>query len=160
MICGVLLFGSNSKSFALNSFSIYDPLGLFSRIAFGFSVLASFPLIFLSIRSTFLLQAKKYYQPLNSIKKMTFLLLFIISLLASKFTDIGIIGSIAGAILGTSMMLIFPPIMYTGALIQQANKNGTRIPMIQIFMNGVMTIGGICLGLLGVINSIQPFLKH
>ena len=113
------MFGIQAPGFALNGFSSADSLGTISRVAFGTSVLASFPLIFLAMRNWFVLKASssgsKVIKGVGTVHKMTAILLIGISLIATQCSDIGLVGSIAGAVLGSSMMFIFPPVMYIGA---------------------------------------------
>ncbi len=54
IVLGVRLFGARSASFALNSFHPEDPLARLALGAFGTSVLASYPLIFLAMRNWFI----------------------------------------------------------------------------------------------------------
>ena len=59
MTLGIAVFGIESKSFLLNSLSSSDPLAIVARLAFGASVLASFPLIFLVMRNWFIALAER-----------------------------------------------------------------------------------------------------
>lgn len=90
MTFGVILFGQSSKSFALNSFSVHDPIANIARLAFGSSVLASFPLIFLSIRTWFMSQMSKVMPSWSNTTSAAVMMLALIGCLASKVTDIGI----------------------------------------------------------------------
>jgi hypothetical protein len=148
------LLGTRAPVFALNGFSSTDWLGTAARVSFGLSVLASFPLIFLAMRNWFVTQATKFVPALGDVKKMTAVLLFGISLAATKCTDIGLVGSIAGGLLGSSMMFVFPPIMYIQALRYQAKKNNLPSPMSLIIVNSILLVLGGCLGVLGTTNSI------
>jgi hypothetical protein len=131
MLLGYNLFGLHSQSFALNSFAPKDIYGGISRIAFGTSVLASFPLIFLNMRNWFIEKAKKHAPNLGAVKPMSAVLLALISLMTSRCKDIGIVGALSGGVLGTSMMYIFPPIMYIGALRKKAKASINRITIVQ-----------------------------
>eukprot|EP01038_Epipyxis_sp_PR26KG_P012274 gene12274-16460_t len=101
IILATKLFGKFSAPFALNSFSPSDPLALVSLLAFGMSVLASTPLMFLTARNWFIQQSAKTIPAISDVKPMTAIVLFLISALASKLTDIGKVGSVAGAMFGT-----------------------------------------------------------
>jgi hypothetical protein len=73
--------------------------------------------------------------------------------------DIGKVGSVAGAVFGSSMMFIFPPIMYIGALRKKGlaanigNRHG------KIALNIVLLIAGIIVGLMGTVNSLLALKK-
>ena len=156
---GLTLFGPKSASFALNSFSPKDPLGVIARFAFGTSVLASFPLIFLSMRNWFVNQAVQKIPKLGGIKRISTLLLMLIALLASRLNDIGVVGSVAGGILGSSMMFVFPPIMYIRALQKKAITDGEPAPRFVILLNSVLMVCGGLLGLIGTTASLLALKK-
>jgi len=153
------LFGKNSYSFALNNFVARDPIGLISRIAFGTSVLASYPLIFLAMRNWFAQQFSKLSPSLGGIKKVSAILLLLICFLTTKVSDIGIVGSIAGGVFGSSMMFVFPPLMYIGALKKQAKDQNKPLPMGKIVLNIILMIAGGSLGITGTANTIKSILK-
>lgn len=154
------LFGKNSYSFALNNFVARDPIGLISRIAFGTSVLASYPLIFLAMRNWFAQQFSKISPSLGGIKKVSAVLLMLICFLTTKVSDIGIVGSIAGGIFGSSMMFVFPPLMYIGALKKQSKDQNKPLPMGKIILNVLLMIAGGSLGITGTANTIKSIFKR
>ena len=146
------LFGINCASFALNSFSPKDPIATIARVAFGTSVLASFPLIFLSMRNFFV---ASYFgdPPRKGVKRISTILLIIICSLATQFRDIGVVGALAGAILGSSMMFIFPPIMYLRAL-----REHKMLTPVKVALNMLLIALGAGLGLIGTFNNLRPYL--
>ena len=155
MLLGVTLFGSNVQSFLLNNLAARDPLALVARTCFGASVLASFPLIFISVRNWFVgLFSSKIKGKEVGIRPVSFVLLSGICLLASAFKDIAFIGALSGGVLGSSMMLIFPPIMYIRALQKKAVKEKSALPLGTIALNLILLAAGITLALLGTINTI------
>ena len=156
MILGLRLFGPLSASFALNSFSISDPLGMVARVAFGSSVLASFPLIFLNMRNYF---AASIFPGLRS-DQITALLLGFIALLTSMVTDIGVVGSIAGALFGSSMMFIFPPLMYMGALRRTDMTSPVPRLRTKIAINTVLLVCGTALGGFGTLSSVKAAFRR
>ena len=160
MWLGLNLFGPYSASFALNSFSINDPLGIVARVAFGSSVLASFPLIFLNARNWFTTLASTVAPRFAGTEQVTAVLLTLIALMTSAVSDIGVVGSIAGAVFGSSMMFIFPPIMYMRALLQDAQKRGEKVAVSKIVLNSVLLVCGGILGGFGTWNSVKVLLKR
>jgi len=159
MSLGFALFGAGSKSFLLNNLAAVDPLALVARLCFGASVLASYPLIFLAMRNWFVTVASQHAPSLASIWKVTLLLLTLICTLATKFTDIGVVGSLAGGIFGTSMMFIFPPIMYISALHMKAKDEKATPNKGVILMNAILMVFGTVLGVFGTSNTILSILK-
>lgn len=89
MVLGIAVFGVESKSFLLSSLSSADPFAIVARVAFGASVLASFPLIFLVMRNWFISQAQRLAPVLGTTRRMTAILLTGIALLCSRLKDIG-----------------------------------------------------------------------
>lgn len=159
MTLGVLLFGNKTKSFILNNFAANDPLATIARIAFGSSVLASFPLIFLSMRNWFVALAGRKFSKISGRRPISVVLLAFISTLAVFFKDIGVVGSLAGGILGSSVMFIFPPIMYIRALQKQARDEQKSVGMVKVGINGLLMMCGGLLAAFGTYCNCVSVLK-
>lgn len=174
IIIATRLFGPYSQSFALNSFSPLDPFGLVAFLAFGTSVLASFPLIFFSMRNWFIQQANRFAPSVANVSTMTAILLTLIGGITILCNDIGKVGSLAGAIFGSSMMFIFPPLMYINALLKQSklgevNDQEKQLqadvsksvspakPYFLIILNGILFSAGLVVAVIGTINSVKNF---
>jgi hypothetical protein len=165
------------QSFTLNAFSSADPLALLAFCSYGISILASFPLIFFSLRnSALLLSENSGCKGINNIPMMTTILLFIIGTLGVICKDIGKVGAVGGAVLGTSMMFIFPSIMYLNLLWKQRQRHLIFFHKLKegkdkmgeyedvslsnqfqtkMLVNGALLSCGIGIGLMGTINSIK-----
>ncbi len=154
----VNLFGAKSHSFALNSFNVNDPLAFIARLAFGTSVLASFPLVFLAMRDWFVKRLMPFI-PNNTREKVAGLLLIFICSLATVVKDLGIVTSISGGVLGTSMVFVFPPIMYMRALIKKSKETGAKLNTKTILLNTMLLFCGTGLGLFGTISNILALKK-
>lgn len=155
------LFGARAPVFALNGFSSADGLGTLARVAFGTSVLASFPLIFFTMRNWFVTQATKHVPILGNVKSMTVVLLSLIGLAATRCNDIGLVGSIAGGVFGSSMMFIFPPLIYIATLLRRSkDEKNRKLPVGTIAVNAILLVLGSCLGAFGTYNSIMSSLKR
>jgi amino acid permease len=155
MALGVKLFGANAQSFLLNNFAASDPLATIARIAFGSSVLASYPLIFLNMRNWFVALAGEKFSKFAGRKQVTFALLALISTLAVFFKDIGVVGSLAGGILGSSVMFIFPPIMYIRAFQRRAAASGEKASVVKVGVNVFLLIMGSLLAGFSTYNNIR-----
>jgi len=154
------LFGARAPVFALNGFSSADGLATLARIAFGTSVLASFPLIFFTMRNWFVTQATKHVPVLGNVKSMTIVLLSLIGLVATRCDDIGLVGSIAGGVFGSSMMFIFPPLIYIATLLRRSkDEKNRKLPITVIAVNSILLVMGSCLGAFGTFNSILSALS-
>ncbi len=173
----------NAHSFSLNAFSPHDPLAILAIVAFGISIFASYPLTFINLRNRFIEQAQQLSVDSNSLsspvrrlikqlkldsqKVMTFFLLSIIGALAMVCRDIGKVGSFAGSLFGSSMMFIFPPMMYLSFVYRNYHGSGDDAashiarregyPLAKVLLNIVLLAGGIGITSFGTINNIRSW---
>lgn len=156
------LFGVKSASFALNSFSPNDPLAIIAFLCFGISVLASYPLIFLNVRGFTLSSFQQNNIPLfNNLYSVTGLLLTLLGAITIVATDIGKVGSMSGALFGSTMMFIFPPLMYMSLQSQkyQQKKITTSMYLRQQGFHGSLLLAGVIVGCIGTYNSFLALFK-
>jgi hypothetical protein len=75
--------------------------------------------------------------------------------------DIGKVGSLSGAVFGSAMMFVFPPIMYIRALQRFPERNSGSSTKIQlkILINVLLLLSGMSLGLLGTYNTVLSILS-
>lgn len=111
------------------------------------------------MRNYFVNLASKKLPIISGIKRISTILLLFISYLASKFIDIGVVGSLAGGILGSSMMFVFPPLMYTRALKINAKNNNISEPKTVIRINYFLMVCGGLLGIIGTSASLLALKK-
>lgn len=159
MWLGIQAFGATCKPYLLNNLSSEDPLALLARVAIALSVLATTPLMFMNVRNTLIGLAQPSVPVLASVRPMTAALVLCMGVLATQVTDIGVIGSIAGGLLGTNMMFTIPPIMYLQALRRRAQKTGTTVAWPTVLVHaGLALIGGI-LSAVGTYHSVIAIFK-
>jgi hypothetical protein len=160
---GLKLFGRHSKSFALASLSTSDPLAILANAAFGCSVLASQPLVFLVMRNTFveslLPSALPAFKQHFTIKKVTVGLLALIAAVASRVTDVAVVGTVAGSLLGSAMMFVFPPLLYIKALNTEALRKGTQADKVKIAFNVMLLVAGLGFWSYSSTNAITKFIS-
>eukprot|EP01042_Synura_sphagnicola_P001065 gene1065-1201_t len=165
MLLGISLFGTSVQPFLLNNMSPLDPLGTLARVCFASSVLASYPLIFFNMRNWITSKVNLFYSkygpknnasPVKSISvgQVSAALLGAICFLATKFTDISFVGSLAGAIFGSNMMFIFPPLMYIRALQKKAKENNCPINLVTVTANSLLLLAGAALGIIGTYRTL------
>ena len=159
MSLGISAFGPSTQPFLLNNLSPKDPLAMIARLAFGASVLASFPLIFIVMRNWFIFisitSGKLSF--VGGRKRVTSILLGLIAVLTTRLRDISFVGSLSGATLGCGMAFIFPSIIYMRALWLNSIEKKTKLPRAEFFLNGVLLFAGVTLSLLGTINCLFGF---
>jgi amino acid permease len=132
----------------LNNYSTGDSLMSVARIAVTISIIASYPLIFVGARDglfdLFKISQDKRTNKLQN--KMTFGILGLVTLLASRLTDLGLVASVGGATFGTALVFVYPVIMF---LKQQKKRTRETIPAALI---GVL---GLCMGAIGTALSFR-----
>ena len=157
MALGLAIFGKDSQSFILNNLSSRDPLAFIARLAFGGSVLGSFPLIFIGMRNWFVEKWGEKGGGGGYIKRVTCLLLLLISALTTQFKDIGFVGSLSGAMFGVTMAFVFPAIIYMRTLLLEARRQQLPVPLIKMILNCILLVMGIFLSGIGTYNSIASY---
>ena len=151
---GYLTFGSATKGMILSNYSTNDILISLSRFALGISLITSYPLLFVGLRSgivdlinqlspllnrgekkdtTQQQQPKQFELTDRQSDKFTVVLVSLITILALKTTDITFVASMSGALLGTSLIFIFPPLMFRSALVMESKRTNTPFTNLQRF---------------------------
>jgi len=149
---GYLTFGSTTKGMVLSNYSTNDVLVSLSRVALGVSLITSYPLLFVGLRGGIVdlvnqisplirngnkesvtQQPKQLVLTDQQSDRFTVFLISIITILALRVTDITFVASISGALLGTSLIFIFPPLMFRSALAMESERTNTPFSKIQTF---------------------------
>jgi len=112
-----LTFGSSSMGLILNNYSTKDVLLSLSRFAVALSLVFSYPLLFVGGRDGFLdmIRVPEDKRTSSLLNKLSIGLLGIITAMALKITDLTFVASITGSVLGTSLIFIFPTLMFRAA---------------------------------------------
>lgn len=119
MTAGFLTFGGSSDGLILNSYAKNDELALFGRVAIFASILFGFPLVFNGFRTGAFTMAG-VAAPSQAAKDLFAIAVVAVSCgIALVLTDLGFLASFAGAILGSSILYIFPAIMHIKAVSDQ-----------------------------------------
>jgi Transmembrane amino acid transporter protein len=140
--------GAASNGLILNNYSTKDVISSLSRIAVAISITFSYPLIFAGCRDGLLdffavSQDKRNNSTLN---KATLAILGVVTIMASKLTDLGLVASVGGATFGTALVFVYPIIMF---LKSQDKKTKETMPAALI---GVL---GVAMGAIGTVLSFQ-----
>jgi len=160
MTLGISAFGPNNvKSYLLNNFASNDPLGIISRIAIGTSILTNTPLMFIALRNRLVDMARTKIPVIADIKRMAALLVLIVGLITTRLTDISVLASIAGGILGVNMMFTLPTIMYLSTLQKKAKQNDTKLSPLTIIIHVLMIVAGLSLSAIGTSYSIANLFR-
>ena len=177
---GYSTFGLSTSAMILNNYSTNDILISISRFCVGISLIFSYPLLFVGLKSgtidlinqmksiipqIFSSSQKKNkqqqekpqqlvvtIQQKHSNNKLTILLLSIITLLATHITDLTFVASMSGALLGTSLIFIFPTIMFRIAIqneVEKSQRKYTKMQMFERTLCSMICIAGVCLAGIG-----------
>lgn len=157
---GFLTFGGAAKGLILNSYATADPLAFLARLGICASIIFSYPLIFVALRD-----ATQELLGIDGSKKSvhvgsTLLLLSAVNGVALVLKDLGLVVSVGGAALGSSLVYTFPALMFVQATRQKAKAlkaKGEELPAgrkREMLLNVVMAALGVSLSVLGVRTSL------
>ena len=145
---GYLTFGSSTAGMILSNYSTKDVLVSLSRFAVGLSLIFSYPLLFVGLRDGIVdlinqispllnKNNKKRRKPLvlteSQSDRFTVGLVSLITAFALKITDLTFVASMSGALLGTSLIFIFPTLMFRSALENESERTNTPYTRLQKF---------------------------
>jgi amino acid permease len=153
---GFLTFGGNCNGYILNNYSTNDPLATFCRVAIAFSVLFTYPIVFVGFRDGVLdvLELPHRMQTANNLNVLTVVLLTVITALAAMCRDLGFINAVGGGTLATAIVFVFPTLMFRKVM---QDKREPITPgeerEVQIAL-GLMVVG-VTMGLIGVWVELQ-----
>ena len=146
-----LTFGGNSAGLILNNYSTADVLISLSRFAVALSLIFSYPLLFVGLRDGVLdlLKVRDSKRTTRLLNQWTMGLVGIITALALKITDLTFVASMSGALLGTSLIFVFPPLMFRAAVKNDPTKKWERR------LASLITSLGIAVGGVGAKMAMQ-----
>lgn len=160
MICGFLTFGGSSLGYLLNNYAQNDALIGVGRLAIGASILFTYPLTFVGARDGILSAVTKGKPATEGQRIGTSLaILAALTALACKITDVGVVVSFGGAVLGSAIIYIFPALIHLGTQRAQL-RNGdldlgtSRWGRFSLLGNYALVGMGAALGIIGGAVSI------
>lgn len=179
---GFLTFGENSAGFILDNYSYRDPLATISRFGIALSVIFAYPLLFQGGRDgmwDLLGQHERQQQQEANLssssssstpssfvssnigrKATTIVLLSIVTSLAIFVNDLTFVLSFGGATLSTTIIYIFPPLMFQALVINCTCMNTYRTNF-EIKESQVMMWLGIVFGICGAtVTIIRTFFSY
>lgn len=118
MAFGFLTFGSDSAGFILNNYSTEDELMDAARAAISFSILCTYPLLFSSLREGVLEVVATEDDRCEGgftdaiTRRATVMLIMAVTGLALMVRNLGSVAAISGGIFGSTVIYIFPAIIF------------------------------------------------
>jgi len=151
LVFGFLTFGGNCEGLILNNYATKDSLAMPARAGILASVIASFPLVGGSCRDDFLeLLGASSTQREKDIT-MT-ILVFLSTAGATIFKDLGFVAAFAGAVLGSTIVYIFPAWMLL-SYPKRAEISEKEVRMNQL----LMVVGLLMAGVGACVTVLQRF---
>eukprot|EP00980_Cylindrotheca_fusiformis_P004281 scaffold918_cov126-Cylindrotheca_fusiformis.AAC.60 len=147
-----LTFGGATAGMVLNNYSTNDMLLSASRFAVALSLVFSYPLLFVGTRDGVLdLMRISENQRTDDglLNKVSVALIGIITLMATKITDLTFVASMSGAVLGTSLIFIFPTLMFRAAV------KGNPIKKWERRLCSIISSLGVAIGMVGANMALQ-----
>jgi hypothetical protein len=138
----------------LNNYSTRDGLISFSRFAVALSLVFSYPLLFVGFRDGVMdilsiPEEKRKNDTLNNALLVG--LLGIITACALKVTDLTLVVSMSGALLGTALIFIFPTLMFRAA----TKENPTPSQRLERRLCAMIATLGVAIGGVGAKMALQ-----
>jgi len=168
MAGGFLTFGGASQGLILNSYATADPLAFLARVGICASIIFSYPLNFVGLRDGALnmlgLSSKASNPTVHVV--ITLILMALMNGLALVLKNLGLVVSVGGAALGSSLVYIFPALMFIQATRQKAAAlaaKGETLPVgrrNEMYANGGLVALGVFLAVVGVKMSLTAAGAH
>ena len=170
MWTGFLTFGGHSTGFILNNYSGKDAFATVARICIGLAILFGYPLVFSALREGLFdllrLPAVGDARAKHNVPA-TAVLMALITALALKLTNLGLVVSLSGALIGAMLIYFVPAVMNICNIKKEAdaatkvkgNKSATvrytRKQHTELLANYAMGLMGILIAVNGVATTLM-----
>ena len=158
---GFLTFGASTAGMILNNYATKDALISLSRFAVAVSLVFSYPLLFVGTREGIFdlikVSEEKRNDPLF-VNQVSVALVAILTGIAIKVNDLTFVASLSGAVLGTALIFIYPPLMFRGAVVQIGDK-ATTTQRVESKISGLIAALGVLIGGIGTKMALGSLLS-
>ena len=174
MAAGFLTFGANSQGLILNNYAPHDHLALICRISIGVSILFSFPINFLALRTGVLgllppptpaappaanppAATPAATAPSYSHLGATTALLSAIMGASLVVKDLGRVVALGGALMGSALVYVYPALMFVEC-VRQRQAAGEKLEprlLAEAKINQLIAFFGATLGVIGAAVSLR-----
>ena len=155
MTAGFLTFGGASDGYILNNYAPTDRLAQLARVAIGSQIVFTYPFLHLGLResTTALLKAVTGKAPSRVPTSVGIITL--VTALALRVTNLGLIAAVTGALVSTSIGYILPSLMLGQTLARRVaegdTSSGTRL---ELLAARAITALGVALAGIGVYAAV------
>lgn len=143
---GFATFGAAADGLVLNNYATTDRLMSLSRMAVAVSITCSYPLIFAGSRDGVLDLFRVKNRTNQLLNGVTLAMLAVVTVLASKLTDLGLVASIGGATFGTALVFVYPVIMFLKSQVRTKKETPLAVGI------GIV---GVLMGAIGTYLSVK-----
>jgi len=150
-VLGFITFGKGCGGFILSNYSSKDPLISISRVMVSFSLIFTFPLVFVGLRdgSLDLLSIPREKRTNSTLDKFTVVLLVLVTIAATQLKDLSFLLAMGGATLGNALIYVYPAIMF-GSYVKSLNKEDITGSMKkEVLLTRITMMLGIGMGVIG-----------
>jgi sodium-coupled neutral amino acid transporter 11 len=156
MTFGFLTFGGNSMGVILNNFSTFDTGATVCRLLTAISVIGGYPFLISACRGELL----ELYtlitdrKPTRKDEKLTnAMLLSSLSLISMAVSDAGLIIGLAGAVMGSALVYVFPSLLYLSTT-NKMKKPKTRTMLLERIFCRFLVVFGAFAAFAGVLTIV------
>lgn len=153
-IIGFMTFGENCNGYILNNYAITDNVANICRTCIFIAVVCSYPIVFIGFRDGVLdfLSVPIEKQTGGNLNFISLVLLSIITMLASSFSDLGLVNAIGGGTLGCIIVFVFPTLMFATCI--EDFEGSMKKKTLEIGLSYTLMAIGVVMGFVGVMKSI------
>jgi amino acid permease len=153
MCVGFFTFGSSCTGLILNNYSGKDSLMNLCTLCISMSLVFTYPLVFMAAREGVFdsMGVAVKERTAAATNKLTVFLLVVITVTALALTDLSLLLSLSGAVLGNGIIFVFPSMMFRGAFKNVEERRRERV------LCGGVAIFGLVVGGIGVALNLK---KH
>ena len=155
MTAGFLTFGGASDGYILNNYAPTDRLAQLARVAVGSQIVFTYPFLHLGLResTTSLLTALFGKAPPRV--PLSVGIIALVTALALRVTNLGLIAAVTGALVSTSIGYILPSLMLGQTLQRRvASGDASRGTRLELLLARAITALGIALAGIGVYAAV------
>jgi len=147
---GFATFGGASNGFILNNYSNNDAIMGFSRVAFAFALIFTYPLAFVGCRDGVLEMLKVPQEERTDAKlnNLTYVILGAVTATALKIKDLSFLMSFGGATLGNALIYVYPALMFRSA-VKNLGDDATKAQKMEVYLAMAFAALGVGMGVLG-----------
>jgi hypothetical protein len=156
MTFGFLTFGGNAMGVILNNFSTFDKGATVCRLLTAISVIGGYPFLISACRGEIL----ELYNLITDRKPTrkderltTAMLLSSLTLISMAVSDSGLIIGLAGAVMGSALVYIFPSLLYLSTT-NKMKKPKTRIILLERILCRFLVVFGAFAAFAGVLTIV------